>query len=151
MKTRTLLSTLILVIVLMIFAAGYATENKITKKDYRFISGTWINEDYNSHAFRARVELHRDGSWDGYNRISDTGKKDTGHYAIVDKWTDSEGNIWYKTHWWYGPIDEDHISSYQLEKRSESGKVWEYISDAYEFPTEIDENDHRYKIYYRQE
>jgi len=135
----------------LIISECFATEKKVTKRDYRFRSGTWINEDFNSHAFFARLELYRDGSWDGYNRISDTGKKETGHYAIVDKWTDSEGNIWYKTHWWYGPIDEEHISDYEIDKLSESGKVWEYISDAYEFPTEIDESDPRYHIYYRQE
>ena len=151
MKTRTFVSIMILVLAVLIISEGYATEKKVTKRDYRFFAGTWINEDYNSHAFPARWELYRDGSWDGYNRISDTGKKYTGHYEIVDKWTDSEGNIWYKTHVWYGPIDEVHISAYEIDKFSESGKVWEYISDKFEFPTEIAESDYRYHIYYRQD
>ena len=151
MKTRTLVSILIVVLAVRIIAEGYAADEKVTKKDYRFISGTWINEEYNSYAFSARLEMHRDGSWDQYNRISDTGKKYTGHYKIVEKWTDSEGNIWYKTHIWYGPIDEVFISDYEIDKFSESGKVWEYISDIYAFPNEIDEDDLRYHIYYRQE
>jgi beta-lactamase regulating signal transducer with metallopeptidase domain len=142
MKTRTLLSILILVFAVLIVAEGFATEPKVSKKDYRFVSGTWINEEYNSYAFPARWEMHRDGSFDGYNRISDTGKKYTGHYAIVDKWTDSEGN---------GPIDELHISAYELDKFSESGKVWEYMGDKFAFPTEIDESHPKYHIYYRQE
>ena len=150
MKIRTFVSILILVLAVLIISEGYATEKKVTKRDYRFVSGTWINEEYNSYDFEARYELHRDGSWDGYNRISDTGKKYIGHYAIVDKWTDSEGNIWYKMHVWYGPIDEVHISGYELDKFSESGKVWEYISDSYAFPTEIDESHPKYHIYYRQ-
>ena len=150
MKTRTFVLILMLALIILIICEGHAADKKVTKKDYKFISGTWINEEYNSYAFPARWEMHRDGSWDGYNRISDTGKKYTGHYEIVDKWTDSEGNIWYKMHVWYGPIDEEHISGYELDKFSESGKVWEYISDIYAFPTEIDESDFRYHIYYRQ-
>jgi len=150
MKTRTLVSILILVLAVLIMAEGYATDEKVSKKDYRFVSGTWINEEYNSHVFSARVEMHRDGSWDEYNRISETGKKSAGHYAIVDNWTDSEGNTWYKMHIWRGPIDEEHISFYELAKYSESGNSWEFMSDRLEFPTEIDESHAKYHIYYRQ-
>ena len=150
MKTRTLVSILILVLAVLIISEGYASEKKVSKQDYKFVSSTWINEEYNSHAFPARWELHRDGTFDGYNRISDTGKKYTGYYVIVDKWTDSEGNIWYKMHVGYGPIDEGPPSAYELDKFSESGKVWESISDNSAFPTEIDESHAKYHIYYRQ-
>ncbi len=151
MKTRMLVPILILVFAVMVISEGFATEKKVTKRDYRFVSGTWINEDYDSYAFVARCELHRDGSWDGYNRILDTGKKVAGHYALVDKWTDSEGNIWYKTHVWWGSMVEGHPMEYKLDKFSESGKVWEYIGDKFAFPTEIDESHPKYHIYYRQE
>jgi len=150
MKSRIFVSILILVLAVLVISEGYATEKKVSKKDYRFVSGTWINEEYNSYAFCARYELYRDGKWDGYNRISDTGKKYIGHYVIVDKWTDSEGNIWYKMHVWEGPIFEGHPGSYELDKFSESGKVWEYRADHYAFPTEIDKNHPKYHIYYRQ-
>ena len=150
MKARMLVPILILVFGVLIICEGYASDKKVSKRDYRFVSGTWINEEYNSYAFCARWEMHRDGSWDGYNRISDTGKKYIGHYALVDKWTDSEGNIWYKMHVWYGPIDEEHISVYELDKFSESGKVWEYMGDKFAFPTGIDESHPKYHIYYRQ-
>jgi len=151
MKTRTLISILILVLALLIICEGYATDKKVTKKDYRFVSGTWINEDYNTRAFSAKYVVHRDGTFDTYNRTSDTGKESSGHYEIIDKWTDYEGNIWYKMHTWRGVIVEGKPNDYELHKYSNSGKVLEYISRHGDFPTEMDENHLWYHIYYRQE
>jgi len=150
MKTRTFVSILILVLAVLIISEGDATEKRITKRDYKFVSDTWINEEYNSRAILAKYELHRDGTYDSYNKTSDAGKMYTGHYQIIDKWTDSEGNIWYKMHFWFGSILEDHPNYYELAKFSKSGKVWESIDGKFEFPTELDESHVKYDIYYRQ-
>ena len=124
MKTRTLVSILVLVLAVLIISEGYATDKKVTKKDYRFVSGTWINEEYNSKPFREKYVVRRDGTFDRYNRTSDAGKQGTGHYEIIEKWIDSEGNIWYKMHVWSGVKVEGQPVSYELDKFSNSGKVW---------------------------
>jgi hypothetical protein len=150
MKTRIFVSLLILVLAVLIISEGFATEKKITKRDYRFISGTWINEEYNSRYKYAKLVMHTDGTWDGYNRTSDTELWSYGYYVIVDKWTDSEGKSWYKMHVWEGDMFEGHPGAYEINNFSESGKVWESISDRFAFPTEIDKSHSKYYILYRQ-
>jgi len=151
MKPKTFVSILIFVLAVMIISEGFATEKRITKRDYRFVSGTWINEEYNLHLFNARVVMHHDGKLDRYNRTSDTGIKENGFYTIIDKWKDSEGNIWYKMYVWQGEVVEGHPSMYELDKFSDTGKVWEWNAFRGDFPTEIDKNHPYYHIYYRQE
>ena len=95
--------------------------------------------------------MYPDGTWDGYQRTSGSALAGKGSYVLVEKWTDSEGNIWYKMHVWYGPIFEGHPGSYELDKFSESGKVWESLSFKDAFPSEIDKSIYKYNILYRQE
>lgn len=139
----------ILVFVTLMVFGGWATAKKVSKKDYRFYSGTWINEEYNSHPFLARWVIRPDSTFDGYFRVTDTKKAEIGHFIIVGKWIDSEGNKWYKTHAWPGVIVEGKPSGYELDKFSNSGNVWEYVSITGDFPFEIDENHVQYHIYYR--
>jgi len=150
MKIRTLVSILILVLAVLIISEGYATEKRVTKRDYKFFSGTRINEEYNSHHFPAKYVIRRDGTFDCYFRTTDTKVAVNGHYVIVEKWTDLEGNIWYKSHTWEGVMVEGKPWRYELDKVSNSGKVWEYIALPGDFPTELDENNFHYHIYYRQ-
>jgi len=150
MKTRTFVSILILVLAVMVISEGFATEKKVTKRDYKFYSGTWINEEYDSRAVWAKYEIYRDGTFAVYNKTSDTGKNRSGTYEIVEKWIDSEGNTWYKRHIWEGAKVEGHPVGYDLDKFSNSGNVWEYIESGADFPTEIDKNHSQYRIYYRQ-
>jgi len=150
MKTRMLVSILILVLAVLIICEGYATDKKVSKKDYRFIAGTWINEEYNSYPHAAKLVMYRDGTWERYLQTSDTGIYDSGHYVIVEKWTDSEGNIWYKMHIWVGTIGEGKPSRYELDRISKSGKVWEFINLSGDYPTEMDESVFNYHIMYRQ-
>ena len=151
MKNKTLISITILVLAVLIISECYATEKKATKKDYRFFSGTWINEEYNSRTFKAKYIIRRDGTFDVYNRTSDTGIYEYGHYIIVEKWIDSEGNIWFKQHVWAGTMVEGHPGSYELDKSSNDGKVWEWIALKGDFPPDIDKNHPQCHIYYRQE
>ena len=150
MKPRTFVIILILVLAVLIISEGFATEKKVTKRDYKFVAGTWINEEYNSHPHLAKFVIRRDGTIDLYYRTSDTEKAGTGHIVIIKKWTDPEGNIWYKSHTWEGVMVEGKPRHYELDKFSNSGKVWEYIALPGGFPTELDENKFQYHIYYRQ-
>jgi hypothetical protein len=149
MKARMLLIISIILLATAIVAGGCATTKKVSKKDYRFYSGTWINEEYNTHPHLARWVIRPDGTYDGYFRTTDTEKATIGNYKIVDKWTDSEGNVWYKEHVWHGEIFEGKPAGYSLDRFSDSGNVWEYVSITGDFPVEINENHPRYHIYYR--
>jgi hypothetical protein len=151
MKTRTFVLILILVLAVLIISEGFASEKRITKRDYRFVSGTWINEEYNSSWKHAKLIMYPDGKINRYNRTSDSGIYESGSYIIVDKWKDSEGNRWYKMHIWSGEVVEGHPAYYELDKLSDSGKVWEWVLLGEEFPAEMDENHLWYHIYYRQE
>ena len=151
MKSRTLVSILIFILAVLIIRDGYATDKKVTKRDYRFVEGTWTNEEYNSHPHMGKYVLRRDGTFDSYFTTSDTEKEGANHYIIVEKWTDSEGNIWYKRHVWGGAKVEGHPGGYALDKFSNSGNVWEYIESGADFPTEIDKNHPYYHRYNRQE
>ena len=146
MKTRTFVSILILVLTTLIISEGFATEKKVTKRDYKFFSGTWINEEYDSHPFMAKYIIYRDGTFDAYNKTSDTGKKYIGCYEIVEKWIDSEGNIWYKMH---NITGESAFNSYLLCKISDSGRIYEVVSSQDDYPTELGQNHIKYRIYYR--
>lgn len=148
MKTRVLF--LILVLVTLVVAGSCASANRVSRKDYRFLSGTWINEEYNTHPFKARLVIRPDGTFVVYSRTTDTTKDEIGHFVVVDKWTDSEGNIWYKTHVWGGVMVEGKPSAYELARLSDSGNIWELVSISGEFPAEIDVNHPRYHIYYRE-
>ena len=151
MKTRALVLILVLICVALIIFESYANDKKAFKKDYKFLAGTWINEEYNSHPHKAKFVLYRDGTFDNYNKTSDTEIHGSGHVIITDKWTDSEGNIWYKMHVWWGDIVEGKPGGYELDRISKSGKVWEFINLTGDYPTEMDENFFHYHIYYRQE
>ena len=151
MKIRMFVLILILAFIILNICEGYAADKKVTKKEYKFFSGTWINEEYNSHPHLARYVIRRDGTFDCYFRTTDTKKAGNGHYVIVEKWTDLEGNIWFKMHTWLGVMVEGEPAKYELAKFSNSGKVYECIALPGGFPTELDENNFHYHIYYRQE
>ena len=44
----------------------------------------------------------------------------------------------------------EYSNDYELDRFSNSGKVWEFVSIFGEFPTQIDVNHPRYHIYYRE-
>ena len=68
----------------------------------------------------------------------------TASSLITDKWTDSEGNIWYKVMW----VMFDQ-KGYELDKISNSGKTREYVYSYSKYPTKIDPENATYHIYHR--
>ena len=62
MKTRMLFS--ILALVTLVVVGSCTTAKKVSKEDYRFFSGTWINEEYNTHPFKAKIVMHPDGTFE---------------------------------------------------------------------------------------
>jgi hypothetical protein len=67
----------------------------------------------------------------------------------VEKWTDSEGNVWYKN---FNRHNAAMTAIFLIIKISNNGTVCESVSSYGEFPTKDELNvDHfNYVIYYRQ-
>ena len=61
------------------------------------LCGTWINMDYDDNSHRAtRVIFKPDGKYEMFRYADSKLPVYEGTYKIDEKWTDSEGNIFYK-------------------------------------------------------
>ena len=152
MKTRRLVSILILVLAVLIISEGYATDRKaVSDEDFiKAWSGTWINEDYGKMLAQKRI-YYPDLTWEFYHHITDTGKDYWGKSIILDKWLDSEGNVWYRMHWESLTV---RAKGYHMGKISNSGNTLEatWASESYPIEEwEPDRFEYNYFIYYRQE
>jgi hypothetical protein len=146
MKSRTLVS--ILILVLIVCSTVLAGSGKKEEELY----GTWVNSDYNKSAESAKVIVDPDpgirddanGTVIGYLRESD--EQPTGRFGfrIEEKWNDDEGNIWYKIEAF------SHTRYNHLWKISNSGNTLEFVRTRQNYPDEIDPNHSNYRIYYRQ-
>ena len=87
MKTSKLFMIIIFLLVVPVLLADNVEE----------CWGTWVNKDYNEdYAKTAKLILNPDETFVLYNRESDTDPYYSGTVTIKDKWTDSNGNVWYK-------------------------------------------------------
>ena len=140
MKTRTLILISILLLMVPFFLAGSSK-----KEEYY---GTWVNTDYDRSTFFWAKTIHNhDGTLIKYRSTSDTEPYKTATFTIEDKWTDSEGNIWYKILY---TETEQILSNFELTKISDNGTTLELVISIIDYPTEIDPNNDMYRIYYRQ-
>ena len=144
MKTTKLISGVVSILVLLAFTLGYAEEKKayVPKHDEE-VYGPWVNTDYPGGWQQCQKVINYPEQFELFNKPTDKTPAYRGPYTIIDKWTDSEGNIWYKSRALcaYG--------IYLLQKISSSGSIYEYVSSDSDYPTEIDTNDRTYHIYYR--
>ena len=154
MKTRTLVSTLILVLAVMIIAGSCATKRKaISEKDFfQTWSGTWINTNLKgATGFEQKIVTYPDGTWKNYTLATDTSRQCEGKNTFSIMEIDSEGNIWYISKWKCLVHGTD---SFHTGKISDSGNTLEFIEHYRALAIEEwDPEDTRYtyKIYYRQE
>ncbi len=144
---KSLLS-LILCLILVAFAADtFAGEfdkyRPYVAKDTEEIYASWVNPEAKSGLpqkliFKPNCKVE-------YFPSANPKSPDTGRYLIVNKWTDSEGNIWYKKH----EVDGWH-EYYSLIKISNSGNTLETVRDRNDYPTKIDPK-HVFYIKYSRE
>ena len=150
MKARRLLPLGLLVM----FVLGSCATGKYVPKANEELYGTWINEKM----LPQKVINNADG-FQQYLHVSDSTPFYSGTGGIISKWTDSEGNIWYKTFGTYtgGAGDYNGKSFTMLEKLSKSATVLEFVwamptSDQEiktpTYPSKIDSRDSEYGIYY---
>ena len=90
--------------------------------------------------------LNPDGRYEVFSQLWFKDATRTESYKIKDKWTDSEGNIWYKVQ-----HSRPTYEVYQLHRISNSGKTMEFMSLRADYATEIDPDGLGYHVYHRQE
>jgi len=132
---------------------------KYTPKPNEELYGTWINKTYSGHYAPGDVhpqkELLDSAGYTVFRLTDDFAKYWTGPEQIVGRWTDSEGNIWYKTHKFNWSDGKKDVAAHLLYKLSKSATVREsvfVIRDTYNpdaFPKKIDPKDTSYTIYNR--
>ena len=152
MKARAVILILILAFAVLICVGSCANRRKaISDEDFiEAWSGTQINTDYGQSFPQKRI-YYSDGRWEEYKQVTNTLKCDWGKAIILDKWLDSKGNVWYRTHW-----ESLYLGSkgYGMGKISNSGNTLEAIWASESYPIEEWEPDrfeYNYMTYYRQE
>ena len=142
---RKLLTALILGAALMVFFGNtLAGEKAYVPEDNEELYGTWVNMDYKPNAHPRQKVISYPGEWAAYGSAESETATETGTHKITDKWTDSEGNIWYKCE-----VSFTIQKVYELDKISNSGKTWEFVFSYSKYPTKIDPGDAEYHIYHR--
>jgi hypothetical protein len=156
MKTKIIVFVLIFLITVLSYSKSFSAD----KEKYGFnvsspneeLYGTWVNPDYIGYGTKLQKWVYYHwGYYEGYGRINDTNPYARGTSMIVDKWTDSKGNIWVKEYeretWTLRPI-------FMLDRISNSGNVFEYVWSQEDFPKEADFESknamYNYCIYKRQ-
>ena len=155
MKAEKMLCVLLTLLVMLMFG-GCATAKYVPKPNEE-INGTWINEKISP-----QKNVNTPDGWKQYLPVSDSVPFYEGTGEIISKWTDSEGNIWYKSlitiTGGTGDGDATKIILAELDKLSKSATVWESVwtmpTNEQElktpiYPTTIDPKNPNYGIYYR--
>ena len=150
MKARTLVSILIFVITVLVIVGSCATGKKAyIPQDSEELYGTWVNEEYDKKGINAKWVLKPDGTLEGYTTSDSKKITETGEFIITDKWTDSEGNIWYK----YmkktlviGAI-KNLNTYYFLIKIHKELDIAEELWSSVDYPTEFNPDNMRYNYW----
>lgn len=145
------------VILLSIIALGANAQDKYLPKEHEELCGTWTNGQNGGDIFHPQKAVIIYDGYKLYSKISDSVPLEEGTFGIDSKWTDSDGNVWYKT---FGTITGKVYKGYrwqEIDKLSKSGTVWERALNPIgvgdfspgNYPTKIDLNEPFYRILYR--
>jgi hypothetical protein len=130
---------------------GVATgDNGYTPKENEEYYGIWVNPEYNTRTIMAKALIKPDGTFIMYMKMTNDSWDDKGEFKINDKWTDANGDIWYKVT--FETLFMPFTTYYELTKISKSGTVMESVFTINNYPDKIDSEDPRlyYRIRYRQ-
>ena len=137
--------SLILALIFSLLLIGCASQQYVPKEDEE-LYGTWVNTDYSGAYFEEQKIVISADKIEKHSLSSIDIPPEKGKHTIIDKWTDSEGNILYKRK------AEGVYMWFELDKISRDGTtlevVYSFVFDKY--PTEIDPNHKDYRIYHRQ-
>ena len=114
---------------------AYAAEPYVPTENEEYY-GTWYNEEYNNRSTWAKWEIKPNGKWASYGlKFMQIFQTAEGPYTIDDKWTDDNGDIWYKITW---INDRSKGKGYGLIHISDSGSKMEAAYSPSDHPTKID-------------
>ena len=158
MKGRMPVVCVSLVLFALIQVEGWA-QTKYVPKENEELYGTWINDKSKNSQHMQKEVITSDG-WKQYIDMNDTVPHDEGTGRIDSKWTDSAGNVWYKTFSTTTSGTYKGFKDQWLIRISKSGTVLECVYfdvgdfDPKLYPTEIDPkymNNYNggYRIFYR--
>lgn len=133
---------------------GCATGKYVPKANEE-LYGTWMNEKTQNHDLIQKIVYDASG-WQEYTKVSDSKALEGGTWSMDSKWTDVQGNIWYKvfctfTTGWAAGMDVQ-----VLYKLSNSATTLEWVykmssqSSGISYPSKIDPTSDTYHIFYRQ-
>jgi len=108
---------------LLIIPLGAMAQDKYIPIANEEIYGTWINTNI-THTNTQKIIVSADGARH-YALLSDSAPYDGATLVIDSKWTDSEGNTWYKTH---GTITSGNWKGYsfvELDRLNVTSRIWE--------------------------
>lgn len=144
-ERKSLLSSVVVLMVAVLIVGGGQKPYVPTEDEPLF--GTWVNEEGSMHVY------YSDGKGLGYQRKSDPEPRWEFRFTIEEKWTDEEGNIFYKVlaKWSRPPYDESHASTWlDSIKIQPSGDVMESVGYQGTHYSEINPKDPRYTIRYKE-
>ena len=136
-------------ICLNIFGDGKEKYGFYVPNDNEELYGTWVNTTYTGIGeYPQKIDMYDWGYWEVYVKVTDTFPIN-GTFIIVDKWTDLEGTIWYKE---YVRMRHYMYATFELDRISKNGTVWEYVFGYNDFPTADNMNSKNpyYRIYYHE-
>jgi len=105
----------------------------VAKADEQYY-GIWINKTSTWHQ---KFINYAWGLIEVYGRIGDKQLEDRGTFAIVRKWRDKQGSLWYASVERYASYSAG-VVRYTLTKLTEDGRRYEQISDVFALPREAD-------------
>jgi hypothetical protein len=159
MKTGMTVFAALSVAVILIVAGGCAPGKYVAKQNEQ-LYGTWTNQQNVGGVLSPQKAVVTVDGNKLYSKISDSVPSEENTFQIDSKWTDSEGNIWYKI---FGTVTMGAYKGarwQELEKLSKSGTVWERALNALgasgefnpqNYPPRIDPKYFEYRILYRAE
>jgi hypothetical protein len=108
---------------LLIIPLGGMAQDKYIPKENEEIYGTWISTNLD-HTGTQKIVVGAEGA-KHYALLSDSDPYDGATMVIDSKWTDSEGNIWYKTHGTWTSGAWKGYSFVELDRLNVSNRIWE--------------------------
>jgi hypothetical protein len=152
MMTRAFMIGAVLLLSVLVFPTSYAKDREFfTPSNDEEIFGAWVNTDHSGEqSWPQKIVYYPWGYVVQFFKIEYKNPAWPATSTLVDKWTDAEGNIWYRD--FYRDQYGGGLALYQLYKISDNGKTLESIWRQREFPTEadMDPSGATYRIFYRQ-
>jgi hypothetical protein len=138
---------------------GSCGPGKYVEKPNEELYGTWTNDSYSGviseGAYTPQKTVAAPGTYSDYRMVTDNGPGFTGKEEVTSKWSDADGNIWYKVNM-SGSTGDNTFKWQSLQKLSKGVSVRELVvvevaafSPA-SYPTKVDSSAPNYRIYKRE-